>query len=654
MERGKGDFPGRVPRSCGNVGVEDIVTPPPPPSAELLMEHRAFLQGLSRSLVVDEQRAEDVVQQTYLAVLQRPPPAHVRLRAWLAVIARNLALRSRRTEGRMRRRHEAGARPEAVEPTSDVAARVEAQKRVAGAVAALPEPGRSAIVWRYFDGLTPTQIAEKEGVSVRTIESRLRRARETLRRDLDGDYGGRILWQAALLPVAGWGTASASALAAGTTSTATTAAQGSVPTASAVGTAAAVGATIMSVKTMVGVAVVCAVGAFFAGWQLKPSSQALVADGTTESANADAPLLGAEATRRLQVESELKGQVARNDELVRELAALRAKVAEASAEDAGGHDATTGKPGASAKAAYAPASVKRALEGVDWAEAGVAITKLMPLLTKLEAALRDEVEMKAAEVAGISRWNSPLLALALRLEEQKVGGTGANGAFTHPSVIVNLLVSALAESGKPVSQAQLTMLSELGDRFLVDDERRTAGYNEETLALERTIGETELKQRFYESADALLTTEQRDILRPATLRGRLGVDLFSSGVIWHPLSRGVNFEKREDLASRMAAILLAQWEVPVEQRDVAEEAARTWANGFTDAELKLADDQVLRDSAKVSGGVAAGWAKLDLARASARQMLAMQRALLERLPVGSAAAKKIRGRPSLIALPIKR
>lgn len=301
-----------------------------------------------------------------------------------------------------------------------------------------------------------------------------------------------------------------------------------------------------------------------------------------------------------------------------------------------------------------PASVKKALEGVDWAEVGVAVTKLLPLLTKLEAALRDEVEMKGEEVAGISRWNSPLLALALRLQEQKVGGTGTNGAFTHPSVIVNLMVAALAESGKPVSKAQLVMLSELGDRFIADDARRTAGYNEETLALQKTIEEAELKERFYVSADALLTTEQRDILHPETLRGRLGVDLFSSGVIWHPLTRAVKFAKREDLASRMAAILGAQWEIPAEQQDVVEDAASVWANGFTEAELKLADDEVLRDSGKVSGGVAAGWAKLDLARAAARQMLAMQRSLLERLPVGSAAAKRIRGRSPLIALPVKR
>ena len=70
---------------------------PPLPSADLLLTHRDFLQRLARSLVVDEQRAEDVVQETYLAVLQRPPPPGVRLKAWLGGIARNLSRRTRRT-----------------------------------------------------------------------------------------------------------------------------------------------------------------------------------------------------------------------------------------------------------------------------------------------------------------------------------------------------------------------------------------------------------------------------------------------------------------------------------------------------------------------------------------------------------------------------
>jgi DNA-directed RNA polymerase specialized sigma24 family protein len=77
------------------------MAPPEPLSPDLLLEHAAFLRGLARSLVLDESRADDVVQEAYMAALRRPPPPRVRLRAWLAAVTRNLALRSRRTDRRV-------------------------------------------------------------------------------------------------------------------------------------------------------------------------------------------------------------------------------------------------------------------------------------------------------------------------------------------------------------------------------------------------------------------------------------------------------------------------------------------------------------------------------------------------------------------------
>ena len=45
-----------------------------PPTPEALIAHKDFLRGLASSLLGDEHRAEDVVQQTYVQALIRPPP----------------------------------------------------------------------------------------------------------------------------------------------------------------------------------------------------------------------------------------------------------------------------------------------------------------------------------------------------------------------------------------------------------------------------------------------------------------------------------------------------------------------------------------------------------------------------------------------------
>ena len=69
---------------------------------ELLL-HDDFLRALARSLVADESRARDVVQQTYVAALTAPdggPRESGSLKAWLGAIVRNIAWKLRRSERR--------------------------------------------------------------------------------------------------------------------------------------------------------------------------------------------------------------------------------------------------------------------------------------------------------------------------------------------------------------------------------------------------------------------------------------------------------------------------------------------------------------------------------------------------------------------------
>ena len=66
-----------------------------------LLANAGNLRALARRLVADDHDADDVVQQTFVAAVERPPRADVPLRPWLARVARNFALRTLR--GRRRR-----------------------------------------------------------------------------------------------------------------------------------------------------------------------------------------------------------------------------------------------------------------------------------------------------------------------------------------------------------------------------------------------------------------------------------------------------------------------------------------------------------------------------------------------------------------------
>jgi RNA polymerase sigma-70 factor (ECF subfamily) len=170
---------------------------------DLLLQHKDFVRGLAKSILFDDNRVDDVVQEAWLTALRKPPRQPAALRAWLATVVRNLARRSIRTQQRTRTREQRAAREEGVPSTAEIAAREATRRQVVDAMLSLDEPFRSTVFLRYFEGLTPTQIGRRLGVPPATVRSRLKRALERLRFRLDSEHDGdRTSWSLALLPLA--------------------------------------------------------------------------------------------------------------------------------------------------------------------------------------------------------------------------------------------------------------------------------------------------------------------------------------------------------------------------------------------------------------------------------------------------------------------
>ena len=174
--------------------------PLPADRLEELLAHRAWVRRVAVALVRDGNRADDLEQEVWLRALQSPPPRPSR--AWLGTVLRNVASNLGRGE-RRRGIHETSAPPGPLPPSpADLLERAEVVERVAHAVRELEEPYRTAVLLRYFEDLSPPDIATRLAAPLETIRTRLKRGLAMLRDRLDGDHGGdRRAWTLLLLPI---------------------------------------------------------------------------------------------------------------------------------------------------------------------------------------------------------------------------------------------------------------------------------------------------------------------------------------------------------------------------------------------------------------------------------------------------------------------
>jgi RNA polymerase sigma factor (sigma-70 family) len=183
-----------------------------PPTLQALHEHAAALRKLARDLV-GANDADDVLQDAAVSLLRQPARPVDNVLAWLRWVVRHFAGKHRRAAA-VRLQHERAASSLRADESfvADGAEAVETLQWLGDRLAALPEPYRSTLMARYLRDETPTAIAARLGVPVRTVKTRLARGLAHLRRD--GAARGAD-WRMALATTFALPAANASTTAAG-------------------------------------------------------------------------------------------------------------------------------------------------------------------------------------------------------------------------------------------------------------------------------------------------------------------------------------------------------------------------------------------------------------------------------------------------------
>ena len=145
---------------------------------EIYDQFSSFVYGLALRVIGDARAAEDVSQDVFVTVWERPDafdPDRGSLRTWLGTLAHRRAVdHVRREEARRRRGIKDAARPQTTPDVEEMAMALVTAERVRSALATLPDEQRRAIQLAYFGGKTYRQVAEVLGIPEGTAKSRLR------------------------------------------------------------------------------------------------------------------------------------------------------------------------------------------------------------------------------------------------------------------------------------------------------------------------------------------------------------------------------------------------------------------------------------------------------------------------------------------------
>jgi RNA polymerase sigma-70 factor (ECF subfamily) len=157
--------------------------------AALYDRHAGAMLGVAYRVLRHRTDAEDLVHDVFVEAWQKArdfEPSRGSLRTWLLMRVRSRGIDRLRSLEAARRhalasaREESGAATAALPPAWDGSDRA----RACAALEALPAEQRALIELAYFEGLTCTEMAERCGIPLGTVKSRIAAGMAKLRQSL--------------------------------------------------------------------------------------------------------------------------------------------------------------------------------------------------------------------------------------------------------------------------------------------------------------------------------------------------------------------------------------------------------------------------------------------------------------------------------------
>jgi RNA polymerase sigma factor (sigma-70 family) len=157
--------------------------------AQALETNRSWLATVIRARLADRQAAEDVLQEVALAAIAQPsrPTDPSKVAPWLYRIALRKVINHHRATGRRKRLLDGAiASGRAKEHSAELGPgewlmKTESVASVASILKTLQPQDRQILMLKYTEGWGYQELSEHLGITIKTVEYRLLKARKSLR-----------------------------------------------------------------------------------------------------------------------------------------------------------------------------------------------------------------------------------------------------------------------------------------------------------------------------------------------------------------------------------------------------------------------------------------------------------------------------------------
>ena len=152
---------------------------------EIIEAYKGYVFAIILNLIKDHYMSEDIAQEVFLKIYRSLPDYHYKnFKSWVGKIAVNKAIDYKRAQTRILANEGASETMDEVlmrergKTPEEVFLDTEHREKVLEALLALPATYGDTLEKYYFEGKSYKEIATEEGISVKTVESRLYRGKK--------------------------------------------------------------------------------------------------------------------------------------------------------------------------------------------------------------------------------------------------------------------------------------------------------------------------------------------------------------------------------------------------------------------------------------------------------------------------------------------